>query len=138
MKHENYIITKYTEEIELSELDLELDCDILGSDEFDDKEHIVIEKGNIYSYAGESTPIKIDTIINTLEKLRDGGANYVEIMHHCDHHGYIFNGANITKATAEEINEHEISNERKRFQENVNKANKLQVELDKLNAELNG
>ena len=138
MKHENYIITKYTKEIELSELDFDLDCDILGTDDFDDKEHIVIENGNKYSYAGESTPIKIDAMIKTLEELKQGGANYVEVVFHCDHHGYVFNGAKITKATPEEINEHEISEKRNELQEKLRKATILQQELDKLNEELNG
>lgn len=133
--HENYILIKYTKEIELSEVDIDLNIAILEPD-YDDYDKIIISGDG--SYERESEPIHIDAVIKALEKLKSDGANYVEIMYHCDHHGYVFNGAHIKKATPEEIKEYINSKIRNNFQEKVNKAIKLQKELDELNKELNG
>lgn len=95
------IIRKYTEEIEFSEIDFEMYDKVLGKN-WDEKNEIEsgIENKNWY---GEAYAMDIDKMIEVLNGLKKGGANYVEVMYHCDHIGYVFNGVEIRKATKEEI-----------------------------------
>lgn len=92
---------KYLEEVEYSEIDFTL-YDDLGIAEYD-MEHIddcldvkldfdENYKGN---YNQESAPINIDVLIHQLNKMKDSGANYVEIVYHEDHIGYVINSLKI-------------------------------------------
>lgn len=98
------IIKKYTEEIEISEIDIDIVQDTTGVNDYDDYNYIVSgdEKQN---WTGESTPVKIDKVISILSALKSGGANYVEIMYHEDHIGYVFNGVDVKLAGDDDVAE---------------------------------
>ena len=87
-----YIFKKYIAEKEVSELDMENQDVVLGHN-IDGWDYETIEKDvNKFSWAGESIEINIDDVIKELKLLKKKGANYVEIMYHCDHYGYNFTG----------------------------------------------
>ena len=84
------IIIKYLEDIEI---DLHNEDKILGINEdghdYTTDAYVDYDKT---MWAREVEEIDIDTAIETLTKLKESGANYVEIMHHCDHNSYVFTG----------------------------------------------
>ena len=93
---------RYIEEEEVSELDLELVDVILGECSNKDYDYDVISNRG-FDYSGEGDEMKIDNLIEILEGFKKKGANYVEMINHCDHNGYVFNSLEIRKATKEEI-----------------------------------
>ena len=98
-----YIFKKYIAEKEVSELDMENQDVVLGHN-IDGWDYETIEKDvNKFSWAGESIEINIDDVIKELKLLKKKGANYVEIMYHCDHYGYNFTGLEMREATKEEV-----------------------------------
>ena len=51
---------------------------------------------NKLNYVESSIPsIDIDTVIKTLQNLKESGADRVYIATHCDHNGYYFNGVKL-------------------------------------------
>lgn len=103
----NYtILQKYTEEIEISEIDFDLQEDIVEGQDVNDisVDYIVVDNKKA-RYSGESHPIKIDQLIAILGALKSGGANYAEIMFHCDHIGYVFNGVDVKLAGDDDVAE---------------------------------
>lgn len=93
-----------SDEIYSSELDMLMRDEILGKNWSDGEwpDTITLDRKN-NKWHGESEPIKIDFVINALEKLKKDGCNYVEIMFHEDHHGYYFNGLDIHRSTESEL-----------------------------------
>jgi len=104
MEKTYYLLTKYTKEVELSEIDFDLYEEALGKNWEDDKVEITKTAGG--SWEGESYPININKVINILNELKEKGSSHVEIMYHCDHIGYVFNGAEIRRANDTEVLEH--------------------------------
>jgi len=101
-----YVTKKYFKEIEISEIDFVNDNLLFGqSEDYIDKEYITTEVEHSW-YAGESYPMEIDAMIETLNNLKEQGANFVEVVYHCDHIGYVFNGLEMRKATKQEIAEY--------------------------------
>src|ERR1035437_2451879 len=96
-KVKKYIIERnYVTESEISEIDFDLKDD-LGIGE-DDDEVLTIDNDKGMSWPGESHPIKIDTLIGFLNEIKDlNKCEYVEIMYHQDHIGYVLTGLNIKK-----------------------------------------
>jgi hypothetical protein len=108
----NNSITKiYKTSESLTEIDFVLRDKILGKNWSENEERFGdITLNNDYnSWKGESHPINIDDVIKALEKLKKKGSNYVEIMYHCDHIGYYFNGLDIHRSTDIEIKENEMT-----------------------------
>ena len=101
-----YVLKKYFKEVEIDEIDFVNQTLLFGeSDDYIETEFIRKgEQGNWYW--GESIPMEIDAMIETLNELKKQGANFVEVVYHCDHLGYVFNGLEMRKATDEEIAEH--------------------------------
>jgi len=100
-KKKNIYITKtLVEEENFSELDFVLQ-DKFGFDYEDGSDFIRIENG--FGNTSEAFPIDIDTIITTLQTMKEKGATHVEIEHHVDHIGYDISSYNIRNSTAEEI-----------------------------------
>ncbi len=106
------------------------ELDFVLQDEFEfnyekQKDFIVIEKGigNVDGY-----PIKINTLIESLQDLKSKGTTHVELDYHCDHIGYDISGFNIIKSTKEEIDEYEIE---------ISKNNDKNKKLSKLYNEIN-
>jgi len=103
-----YITKNYIQETEISEIDFDLYDKVLGKEWEDmdcDQERIELGRKEKW-WTGESHPIEIDRIIKLLNNLKIKGANFVEIMYHCDHIGYVFNGVDIHKSTEGEIENH--------------------------------
>ncbi len=126
-------------EIQLCELDL-LNRDIILGKKWDDEKFqypITITKTKKgaeekYSFRGEAEPVLIDTLIEVLEKLKDKGCNFVEIMNHCDHHGYHINGVEIRKATQVEIEKHEKELSNRNMELAQKKVKELQDEITQI------
>lgn len=130
----NYtILKKYTEEIEISEIDFDLQGDIIKEKGFSDisLDYIVVDNKDS-CWARESHPIEIDRVISTLEKLKSGGSNYVEIMYHCDHIGYALNGVDVRLATDDEVLENKKINQAKKDKNRKKEIKALEKRLRKL------
>ena len=104
-----YLNKKNLIDDELSEIDFDFmrdwncDYDNEESDDPNDFHHydyIINQNGYADGY-----PIKIDRVIEQLQKMKDAGCNYIEMDYHCDHIGYQFSGFLIEEATAEQIEE---------------------------------
>ena len=106
MANKNHSITKiYKVSDSLTEIDFILRDKILGKNWVENEErfgHITLNN-DYKNWQGEVHPINIDDAIKILEKLKKEGSNYVEIMYHCDHIGYYFNGLDIHRSTDEEV-----------------------------------
>lgn len=112
-----FLTLLYKKEIETND-SISWDCfyDIFG-DDFDKDGDVYpaeILNRNDKSWASNVDHIKIDNVIEILEKLKKSDCNYVEIMHHCDHNSYVFNGIQIQKSTPEEIDEHNRNLEKRK------------------------
>lgn len=127
-----YIKQTYLKEIEESELDFINQDAILGHNEDGhDFEWIITTKEDAYWY-NESQEIEIDLVIETLKELKKDGANYVEIIHHGDHHGYIFNGLHMGIPTKEEIGAYKKAKKMANKKVIEEKISKLEGEISKL------
>lgn len=112
---------KYLKEIEI---DLHIADEILGiNEDGHDYDFEIKVDFNETMWARDVEEISIDRAIETLNKLKELGANYVEIMHHCDHKSYVFTGLEMKKATEEE-KEARIN----KLKENEEKAKQLEIE----------
>jgi len=96
-KAKKYIIEKnYVAEEEISEIDFYLKDDLGIGD--DDDETLTIDNDKGMSWAGASYPINIYRLIGLLDIIKDKHkCEYVEIMYHTDHIGYVLTGLNIAK-----------------------------------------
>ena len=102
----------YLKEIETEELDLVLKDKIFGEYwENSEQESDIVVYDNKSSWLGMGTPMLIDDMLKILKSLKKEGCNFIEIMHHVDHHSYVFNGVIIRKSTEEE-NKKEIEKEK--------------------------
>ena len=93
-KLENNVYVKITPVYnnEISELDFKLYEEF----EFDYENHdSFITEGE--SIDGDEYPIKIETMIQELVKMKKKNVTHVEIGYHCDHIGYVFKGYNLKK-----------------------------------------
>ena len=131
-----YILQHYKKEIALCELDFTVREKFLGQEENDDWwDHEKIRKFNGDFWWGEATEIDVDLAINTLQELKKEGCNFVEIMHHGDHHGYIFVGKEVRLATDTEIMEHELKNKEISDGQRQKKIAELEAKLKELKSE---
>ena len=127
-----YIKKAYLKEIEVSDLDLDNVDKILGHNrDGHDYDVIITAKNGIY-WHNEAIEISIDLLIEKLEELKKADANYVEIMYHCDHHGYNLNGLKMTKATKEEINAYKKAEKMAEDASKQKEINELEKKLSKL------
>ncbi len=101
---------KYIEEEDVSDLDLLLVDNIFGNNRDGHEYDVITNRG--FDFSGEADEIEIDLLINILKGLKAKGGNYVEIVPHIDHHGYVFTSINIRKATKEEIQKEKIQKEK--------------------------
>ena len=136
---QQHMTFKYLKEIELSELDMDAVHHVLGKNAYEEPgfQKIFIPLNKEYGYEMETERISIEVLEKTIAKLKKAGANYMEIMHHSDHNGYVFYGIEVRKSTQEEIDEEkrkEIAKERidKRLEELQSEFQKLQNERAKI------
>jgi hypothetical protein len=108
-----YVTKNYTDDKSLDELDFELH-DHFAYDDNKHDEFIVIEKGGDACVG--TTPLNIDILISLLLNFKSKGANYIEMDHNPDHHGYNFGAFKIEKSTSEEVSEfnEKINNEKEK------------------------
>ena len=129
-----YLRINYIKEIEHSELDIENLENIFGkSDDYHEHETLTTQSNgsNMY-WTGEAEPINIDTLMNTLQTLKDAGCNYVEVMFHCDHIGYNITGLEMREASKEEVNKYRAHKRSQLKIEKENKIKELEEALNKL------
>ncbi len=114
----------YKKEIETQELDFVVYDEVFGKkwDDSDREQDIISGKQN-KNWAGESNPISIKMVRDFLDKLEKAGSTYVEIMHHSDHHSYVFNGLTIVEATQKECQQEKEKEE---------KINEIRKEINQL------
>jgi hypothetical protein len=135
-----YATQTYLKEIEVSELDLENAEEIFGKDIFDDDnsyEYIYKKLNKDYGWQGESQEIKIETLEKVIAKLKQKGANYLEIVPHGDHHSYILYGIEIRESTKEEIEDHESKRKqrtelKKEYERLMKQVDEVKRKYDKL------
>jgi ribonuclease HI len=98
-----YITKEVIEDVEHSEIDF-LIRDEFGYDYENDQELVEIEVGN-----GDVTnePISIDTLIESLQELKQKGSTHVALNYHTDHIGYEMTGYKIYLSTEEQISSYE-------------------------------
>jgi hypothetical protein len=129
-----YLTKKNLIDDELSEIDFvfqdEWGCDseLEDIDDSNDIEFIINQYGSADGY-----PIKIDRVIEQLQKIKDAGCSHIEMSYHCDHIGYQFSGFLIEEATPKQIEDHvkkiiEADNKKKEIQ-------KLEAEIRRLKHE---
>jgi hypothetical protein len=94
-----YITKKHIEDESFGELDFDLHEEF-GFDYEKDDDFITLENGQGHA---DGYPIKIESMIETLQSLKDKGATHVELDYNCDHIGYEISGYSITPSTPEEI-----------------------------------
>ena len=98
-----YITKSLIKNISLSELDFTLQDEFKFS--YDTNERfIAIPKGG--QPIADATPVKIQKLIDILEKAKLKGATHVQIEDHCDHHGYDIAVFEIRLSTESEIAKH--------------------------------
>jgi hypothetical protein len=98
-----YITKEVIGDVEHSEIDF-LIRDDFGFDYENDQELVEIEVGN-----GDvrNEPISIDTLIESLQELKQKGSTHVALNYHTDHIGYEMTGYKIYLSTEEQINSYE-------------------------------
>lgn len=102
-KPDKYIFVAYKGEVVCEDLDLTNNDEIFGrNDDGHNCDSITIGEDNV-GYPSEVQEINIDTAIAALNRLKENDCNYVEIMHHVDHHGYHFIGMNMSKANETQV-----------------------------------
>ena len=130
------ILKSYLGEIETEEQDYLLYNKIFSEEELEDDYPEIIIQGDSGSWSEESHPMEIDYLIETLESFKSDGANYVEIMYHCDHLTYLLNAVRIRRATEEEMEKDAEELRNLEVLENKERIQKLQEEIQKLENEI--
>ena len=134
MENKNHSITRdYVCDKSSTEIHYLVRDEVLGKD-WEDKEDFgeITLNQKLHSWAGESSSIKIDDVIQILEELKKEGCNYVEMMHHEDHAGYYFNGLNIHRSTDIEVSDEKERIEKKEKAKKDLAITELELKLEKL------
>jgi len=93
------------------------------------------KKGTENSWYDEATNINIDVAIKALEKLKEEGANFVQIFNHTDHDGYNFIGLHVEEPTSDEIKKHEETKKKNAEKTKEQEIKELEKRLKKLKDE---
>ncbi|NMC61419.1 MAG: hypothetical protein GYA51_18860 [Candidatus Methanofastidiosa archaeon] len=92
----NLYVCNYKAQEELSEIDFDLYESLFPKWSENDEEHpeeiTVFPNDEPLYWVGESHPISIKDVIKVLNDMKEKGCDYVEIMYHTDHIGYVFTG----------------------------------------------
>jgi hypothetical protein len=121
------------------ELDFKTRDEILDSGWGENNDYpLTITKGDTgRNYEGDSYAMSIISLEKILTKLKKKGANYVEIMYHCDHIEYEINGLEVHKTTPEEFIEYDEMVKTATEEAKKKEIAKLQNQLKKLKGETN-
>lgn len=102
---ENIYITKEViDDVEHSELDFILHGEF-GFDYDTHSDFVELLKGNPDV---RNEPINIDTLLESLQGLKEKGSTHVSLGYHCDHMGYEMTGYKIYLSTEDQINAYEV------------------------------
>lgn len=132
----NLYVCNYKAQEELSEIDFDLYESLFPRWSENDEEHpeqiTVFPNDEPLYWVGESYPIHIEDVIKVLNDMKEKGCNYVEIMYHTDHIGYVFTGLDVHIASEKEIAKHEEVSKNKRNAEIQRRIAQLEAEIQKL------
>jgi hypothetical protein len=139
-KNINHSVTySYKSEVPATEIHYDIMDKILGKN-WENKaysEIIIVPDKSSWANSVDAVPVEIDRVIKILTKLKKEGSNYIEIMYHCDHAGYYFNGIDIHRSTDEEVAK---ENERLEKFETAKKQAEIQLleqKIDQIKKSLN-
>lgn len=132
----NLYVCNYKAQKELDEIDFDLYESLFPRWSENDEEHpeqiTVFPNDEPLYWVGESHPIHIEEVIKVLNDMKEKGCNYVEIMYHTDHIGYVFTGLDVHVASEKEIAKHEEASKNKRDAEIQKRIAQLEAEIQKL------
>lgn len=114
------LVKELVGEESFSELDFELQSEF-GFDYDNGGEFNVTQKDNAENASEDATPIKVDDLLEALQKLKKKGATHVQLEHHGDHIGYDISGWKIKKAS-----DKDVANEKKKVLKQQVKQEKIQ------------
>ena len=124
-----YITKEVIENINHSEIDFLIQSEFgFDYETYDELVEIEVGNGDV-----RNEPINIDTLIDTLQELKQKGSTHVSLDYHCDHIGYEMTGYKIYLSTEEQINTYEEKLKIKREKELKLRA--LREEYDKISNE---
>lgn len=106
MSKRKYITKQYVVEDSVNEIDFDL-YEYFKLKENDTLE-IITKPNKKANWSGESYPINVDTLLSMLNNMKEKGCNFVEVMYHTDHIGYVVNGLNIQPSANEELAAHKV------------------------------
>lgn len=103
MEENIYITKEVIGDVDHSELDFILHSEFgFDYETYDDLVEIEVGNGDV-----RNEPINIDTLIETLQELKQKGSTHVALHYHIDHIGYEMTGYKIYLSTEEQINTYE-------------------------------
>lgn len=103
MVEKMYITKEVIENINHSEIDFLIQSEFgFDYETYDELVEIEVGNGDV-----RNEPINIDTLIDTLQELKQKGSTHVSLDYHCDHIGYEMTGYKIYLSTEEQINTYE-------------------------------
>lgn len=135
-----YVLRHFLKQVNIDDVDDMLKNEFGFKYEFDDdfeleNDFIIINKETLRRPIGhDSSIININTLINSLETLRNEGSTHVAVDWHCDHLSYELYGYDVTYAGISHIEDYNNTikdNEKRRKQ-----ISELQDRLKQLNNEL--
>lgn len=109
-------------QIELSELDFVVQDELLGENPDGHDYDFMFDDSSEEIYWNEGDYIPIQTLLNTVHKLKEHGVTHVQVYPHCDHHGYYFTGSKLEVVSGEET----IELKKKRLQKEIKIAESVQ------------
>lgn len=103
MVEKMYITKEVIENINHSEIDFLIQSEFgFDYETYDELVEIEVGNGDV-----RNEPINIDTLIDTLQELKQKGSTHVSLHYHVDHIGYEMTGYKIYLSTEEQINTYE-------------------------------
>lgn len=99
---------KVVGEVELSDLDLDVQAEVLGANP-DGHDYEWVCDYDETKYYKEGDYISIDTFQRTHDELKAMGATHIQVSPHCDHHGYNFYGVVLESVEGQEAKEVELA-----------------------------
>lgn len=138
------------DQIKLDDLDILIQDELFGENpNGHDYDFICDDSPNKVNW-NEGDYIPIQTLLNTVRKLKEAGASHVQIYPHCDHHGYYFTGCKMVAVSGEEaielqkkklkreieIAEGQYEQNKNYLTEQMNEIGMLYEKLEKLNGNI--
>lgn len=110
-----------------------VDYNSLGVDYEEVTELVQLGKNSLNEFDGGK--VSIDTLIETLQNIKQNGFNHVNIDYHCDHDELEVTGLSIEDPTQDQLDLHLAKQYAKIESEKQAKIKKLEEQLNKLKSE---